>query len=403
MRILIVYRYFAPDTPPYASMLGEMTRWFAEAGHEVEVITAQPMYKPNAGIPKQPWRETRVDGRLKIRRLWLLPEKGMGPAKVLNALLFITQAFLAVLFGARRDLVWTGSQPPVVQAWALSRAARMRGAKVLYHMQDIHPEIANIENGEMRTGLAHRVLKWLDSGALGRTDEAVVISPDMADVLRERGARPGKIRMLRNFALGDEDAATLLAEKTLPAEGQPLTFVFAGNIGRFQNLEALVAAFGRLDPAEAQLLMVGEGRAKAGLIRQVAEGGIHNVTFRDHMPEAEVFALLCQCHVGLVTLSPGLYRYAFPSKIWTYLAADLPMLVMAEEESNLTAFTRENGVGAALPWDAGTDRLTGVIAELAADVRAGRIRPAAKSDLYHRAAARQRWLDLLAEIGETGA
>ena len=53
MKITIVYRYFWPVTPPYALMLREMTRWFVEAGHDVEIITAQPSYKPDAGIEKQ--------------------------------------------------------------------------------------------------------------------------------------------------------------------------------------------------------------------------------------------------------------------------------------------------------------------------------------------------------------
>ena len=53
MRILIVYRYFWPDTPPYATMLRDISRWLAEAGHDVEILTAQPSYKPEVGIDHQ--------------------------------------------------------------------------------------------------------------------------------------------------------------------------------------------------------------------------------------------------------------------------------------------------------------------------------------------------------------
>ena len=57
MRILIAYRYFLPDTPAYAAILGNISFWLAEEGHQVEVIAAQPGYKPGANIPKQAWRE----------------------------------------------------------------------------------------------------------------------------------------------------------------------------------------------------------------------------------------------------------------------------------------------------------------------------------------------------------
>ena len=65
MKITIVYRYFWPDTPPYATMLRDMSEWFVDAGHDVEVITAQPGYKPKADIPAQPRQET-ING-VKIR------------------------------------------------------------------------------------------------------------------------------------------------------------------------------------------------------------------------------------------------------------------------------------------------------------------------------------------------
>ena len=396
MRILIAYRYFEPDTPPYASMLGELTTWFAEAGHEVEMITAQPSYKPSANIAKQPWRERR--GNLTIRRLALLPEKGMGLAKVINSALFILRAYFIILFGKKRDLIWTATMPPVIQALFLSSAAKMRGAEFLYHMQDLHPEISNISDGKITQTKIFKILHKLDIRALNRTTKAIVISPDMADVLKDRGAKPEEIKVIRNFALGDERAQEFLSAKDKTRTG-PMRFVFAGNIGLYQNLGSLVDAFAKLNPEDVQLVIVGEGRAKAGLIDQVEKQNIANVEFHDHMSTEAVFEFLCHQDVGVVCLSPGLYKYAFPSKIWTYIAADLPMLGLVEDDSNLKSFLDEHQLGMSLPWESSPDQLAKTISKLSQDVRQDVYNPAAKYELYHRDAARKHWLELMEEVG----
>jgi len=401
MRILIAYRYFSPDTPPYASMLEELTGWFAEAGHEVEMVTAQPAYKPSANIPKQPWREVRRG--VNVRRLWLLRENGMGPAKVINSAVFVLRAFFIILLGPKRDLIWTATMPPVVQAWMLSFAARMRGAKFLYHMQDLHPEISAVSDGALKKGRLFNLMQRLDVKALSRSDVAVVLSPDMCNVLIERGVDPDTPRVIRNFALGDDAAEDLRAKRQMPAQGQPLSFCFAGNVGRFQNLEKLIEAFTKIDPSMAQLVIVGEGRAKAELQAQVAASGQSNVTFHDHMTESQVFAFLCKQHVGLVSLSPGLYRYAFPSKIWTYMAADLPMLAMVEDESYLHDFLCEYRLGTSLPWEAQADTLAATITALSRDVRNRNLRPAEHTQLYHKSAARAHWLTLMDELEKGSA
>ena len=46
LRLLLVHRYFWPDTPPYAVMLRAIAAHWAAAGHRVEVLAGQPSYKP---------------------------------------------------------------------------------------------------------------------------------------------------------------------------------------------------------------------------------------------------------------------------------------------------------------------------------------------------------------------
>ena len=394
MRILIAYRYFAPDTPPYASMLAQYAQWLTEAGHEVEVLTAQPAYKPSANVPRQPWQEKRRN--LTVRRVWLLPEQTFRAAKIVNSVLFVLRAWLIVQFGPRRDLIWTATMPPVMQAWALSLAAKARGARFLYHMQDIHPEIAFALRGGETYGPLFRLLRSLDVATLRRADRVVVIGHDMMRTLEDRGARTDNVRVLRNFALGDEcEDAEPPVRSTV---GEPVRFVFAGNIGRFQGLERVVDAFGEIDPLVAELLFVGDGRAKTSLAERIGRKRWEHVRFRPHMSETEVYALLRTQDVGLVSLSPGLSRYAFPSKVWTYLSADLPILGLVERESDLDRFVSAEQLGACVPIDSPIETIVQTILEVARRVRSHGYCIAERTELYQRSAARPKWLALVEEL-----
>lgn len=393
MKITIVYRYFWPDTPPYAVMLREMSRWLAESGHSVEIITAQPSYKPDARIPRQPWRET-IDG-VEVRRLPLLPERGPGITRLVNSGLFILLAFAAILSGRRRDLVWTATMPPVVQAAAMRLASRLRGAKFLYQMQDIYPELG-LASQTIMPGPIANLMRMIDNATLNASDAVVVLSEDMALALAERKVEPRLLREINNFALASDVASGL---PTRPVRGgRPLRFVFAGNIGRFQNLEELVAAFSRISPGEATLEIVGEGRVKAQLIKQVNDQRITHVTFRDHMPVDEVFNHLRTFDVGVISLTPGIFRFAFPSKTLTYLAAGLPLLALIEDDSALARMLREHRVGISVGWDKGVDGLVDGVRQIADGLERGVLASEIPRHLFDAAEARRKWLALMSEL-----
>ena len=58
MKITIIYRYFKPDTAPYALLLEKMVPWFVEAEHSINVIGAQPSYGADVRGIKTPSKET---------------------------------------------------------------------------------------------------------------------------------------------------------------------------------------------------------------------------------------------------------------------------------------------------------------------------------------------------------
>ncbi|HEX2474585.1 MAG TPA: glycosyltransferase family 4 protein, partial [Lacipirellulaceae bacterium] len=264
MRILAIYRHYWPDTPPYARILRSILEHLSEGGHETTVYAAQPSYNDIRQEP-QPWRENV--GGVEVRRIGLLPErKRWRVARAINAVYFSLRAVLHAVIGRRYDLIIANTQPPVLMGCALRLISLLKGTPYIYHCQDLHPESAALA-GDLNRGWLYRLLEACDSAACHGARRVVVLSQDMADALEARGLSTANVSIINNPPL--EIDATVRPALPPPLD-EPMDcarFLFAGNIGRFQGLERLVAA-ARLVAGRVpfQLVFMGEGVARRELV-----------------------------------------------------------------------------------------------------------------------------------------
>lgn len=352
--VLAIHRYYWPDTPPYAAMLRSIVAEWTQAGHAVDVLTSQPSYKPEAQIASRPPVE-RLDG-VTVRRIAMKPDRSARWRRPFNVLWFPLVVALRVLAGRRYDVVMCSTAPPVLLGWAVSFVARMRGAKFIYHCMDLHPEIGRL-SGDFANPRAFALLSRLELAACRRAAAIIVLSEDMrrAVLARDPGLAERTV-VLTNFELPDHATGAQPEPSPLPVADGKLRIVFTGNVGRFQGLEAITQAV--LDPSpdldDLEIVFMGEGAAKRDLEHLVADADPRvrsRVVFVPHGSLASVKALLATADLGLVSLSPEVIRYAYPSKTATYLGAGLPVLVAVEPDSSLARSIEEAGVGGLLPVD----------------------------------------------------
>jgi colanic acid biosynthesis glycosyl transferase WcaI len=343
MRILAIYRHYWPDTPPYARILRSILEHLAAGGHETSVYAAQPSYN-DIRQPPQPWRE-KVGG-VEIRRIRLLPErKRWRIARAVNALYFSLRAVLHAVAGRRYDLVIANTQPPVLMGCALRLIYLLKGTPYIYHCQDLHPESAALA-GDLKRGWLYRLLERCDSAACRRARRVVVLSQDMAEALKARGLPTTNISVINNPPLEIDITAPPALPPPLDEPVDCVRFLFAGNIGRFQGLERLVAA-ARLVAGRVpfQLVFMGEGVARRELIALAGDLLGRRIIFLPHQSLETAIAAMRVCDFGVVSLSANVYRFAYPSKSIMYLSAGCPLLALVEPESELAKTIERYGLG----------------------------------------------------------
>lgn len=345
LKVLAVHRYYWPDSPPYASILRRIVSQWVEDGHAVDVLTSQPSYKKNVDVAKRPTKEN-IDGAT-VRRLSLPFETAKPLVRILNTAKISVALFWNAVIKRRYDVIMISTAPPVIGGFVAAAVAKITGARFIYHCMDIHPEIGRV-SGEFRNPLVFKLLQNIDRWSCRQADPVIVLSEDMKRVLMEREPHNSpNVEVINNFSVPSEQREE---PESLPFEldENHLNILFAGNIGRFQGLEALVSAFNhpRLkNNKEIQLTIMGEGNRKSSLESYIRDNEIKNVKFVGHhsIPIAKL-AMRCADY-GFVSLVPTLYQYAYPSKTVTYLEQGCPVLAAVEPESELVRDLVKTGAG----------------------------------------------------------
>lgn len=402
MRIVLIHRYFAPDTPPYAHILRDVAVALGERGHHVTVLTCQPSY--GDGLGSAPPREQLAPTVL-VRRFSVLPDRRSSWRKVVNLVWFCVRLLASIRSIGGADVVMAASTPPVAVARVGSVMARRAGARFVYHKQDIYPEVVTAP-GIMRSRLLAVLLRTVDGATDRRADRVVVLSGDMAATVRGRGVSPDRTAVINNFdpwEIGGREARPHDDNSACTRPHLP-RIVFAGNLGRFQNLETVMAAAVQVGPdAPVELHFFGSGALSLSMQQQVEDARLEWIHFHGHRPPDEVGRFLREsAAAGIVSLAPGVIRSAYPSKTMSYLRAGCPVIAMVEADSDLAKTIVEARAGFVVsPTD--PSELAQLLMVVAADsARLEAVRAGAAS-LYSGQFSRERqlarWIDLFEDLG----
>lgn len=343
-RVLVVYRHYWPDTTPYAPILRQVLGRMVQRGAAVTAFAGQPCY--NGPQPRRPRRET-IDG-VRVRRIRTLPGQARWKlVRTLNTLYFVLRA---VLHGVthKYDLLLANGNPPVLAGLALRVISRLTGARYVLHLQDLHPEALQTLNTS-RPGVLYRTALAVETRNCLAADLIVTLSTDMQRSLARRGVPAQQVRLINNCPLADAPDADARLPECL-TDPSATRFLFAGNLGRFQGLDVLLQAFLRLrDRDDWRLVFMGAGPARAAL--QAAAGDLlgKRIHFIDRQPIGVAVAAMHAADYGLTPLAASVVRYAFPSKLCTYLSTGLPSVALCETDSELARVLAEHRLGVAAP------------------------------------------------------
>jgi len=213
----------------------------------------------------------------------------------------------------------------------------------VYNVQDLYPEVA-VSTGAVRATAALRVLEQMMRLVYRGSAAVVVIDPFFVPVIEraEPRARCFAVRNAIDLApfTGAERSDGYLASLGVPEGAQVV--MYAGNVGRSQDLERVITATGQ---AGAHLVIHGAGAALGQLRRQVLMDALNHVHFSGYLDRQQLGAVFASADLHVVPLKPGIAGMSFPSKLLSIFAAGRPAVVAAEPGSPAARMVAETGAG----------------------------------------------------------
>jgi colanic acid biosynthesis glycosyl transferase WcaI len=131
-----------------------------------------------------------------------------------------------------------------------------------------------------------------------------------------------------------------LAEVGIPVGASVV--MYAGNIGRSQDLAMVVDAVGA---AGAHLIIHGGGASLDQLRREAEAAGHSHVHFSGYRDRSELGTVFASADVHVVPLKADIASASVPSKLLSIFAAGRPAVVTAEKETAAAVVLEEAGGG----------------------------------------------------------
>lgn len=338
-------QWFDPE-PTFKGMV--FARELVRQGFDVEVVTGFPNYPGGKLYPgyRMKWlqRET-IDG-VNLTRVPLYPSHDHSAVRrMFNYASFALSALTYLLFFAARPSVIYAYHPPLTVGIVAALVRMFRRVPVVYDIQDMWPDTLKatgmISNVRL-LAMVNAVCNWV----YRHVDHLVVLSTGFKRLLVSRGVSDQRIDVIYNWCSeGALNAPMGEVPEQFPDAGK-FRVLFAGNMGKAQALEAVLAAATilRQQAPLVRFVFLGGGVEVDSLKQVAAAKGLNNVVFLPQVPMEQVGSILRAADALLVHLRKDpLFEITIPSKTQAYMAVGRPILMAVNGDA--ATLVRDSGCG----------------------------------------------------------
>jgi glycosyltransferase involved in cell wall biosynthesis len=307
-------------------------------GFDVDVVCTEGLTVPPAA--------GATSGRLRTFAIPIAHRRGGVARYVLEYAAFFAAALAVVSWLALRVryvLVQSDNLPDSLVF--ASVVPRLRGARVVFNMFELTPEMVGAGVRGRLARLADRLARWIEARAVAWADRVIVVSEACRDALVARGAPAGKLAIVVNTTswTGLPDAA----------DGEGGYLVTHGTLVERYGTHLILEGLARLPVAEARLQVVGSGEQLPALLDLAHALGIEGrVRFTGQLPWGEALALVRGAAVGIVAvLDDGYGQLLLPTKLLEYARLGVP--AVCSRLAAIEAYFPPGSVAYFRPGDAG--------------------------------------------------
>ena len=367
-RVLIHTLIFSPDGVSTAYLYNDIALRLQQRGYEVVVLTTTPHFNivPEQ-VEKQPMR-WKVWGFCKVSKfngmtVLHVPQKKFK-STVLRLLGFVYWHIISFFIGLtikHVDLILSPS-PPLTVGWMNLGLAKLKGCKVVYNVQEIYPDILKLKGG-----FVLKFLRWMEHKVYNGSDAVTTIDKVFYDTIEPRFEDKSKLHIIPNFVdtelyrevpfkfsntddtnLTDNNATFkdtklyTLDYKLFP-NTDSIKLLYAGNIGHAQSWEPLIELADKTRELNVEYIVIGEGAKRDYVEEEIQKRDLKKLHLLPYQPRELMPAILSYSDASFIFMAPENDGDGFPSKVYTIMACERPLLVLSGESTPIVNFLKDKG------------------------------------------------------------
>lgn len=364
MRVLIHSDEYYPTAQACSYRMQVFVDTFMRLGDEVIVITSSAN-KANGSIDKARHKEKIIYSPA-IRM-----KKKTTVMRMLNNLTFGITSIISAIGTDKIDVVITTSPPPLVSipGWII---AKYKGAKLVYDVRDIWPDVALEMGSFTEDSFFFKVFKRITGFMYKHADIVTTVSPGKVEKIKEyvsvhSGQKSGTSHTDKVWLIGngfDENVTKNEFDQVIVDQyelDKKFTCVYIGNIGLAQGLGALLDVAAKTKHKDIQFLCFGMGAEKDKLEQRAKDEALSNVKFCGVIEHSKVFSILSRANISFIPLKSSNMKDSVPTKVYEALGIGCPVLLFAEGDA--ADIVADAGLGKSVSPDA-SEKLVDVFDEM---------------------------------------
>lgn len=354
MKILLLHQYYLEDDDHGGSRWNEITKQWAEEGHQVQVIAGMMHYTSSEKRSeyKGKWFKKKKQGSVNVIRCHVSESYNANFVGRLWAYFsFVFSSSWAGLFKVKGkyDVIIVTSPPLFIgiSGYLISLFKRI---PFVFEIRDLWPESA-IDTGVVTNKLIINLAYTLEKFIYKKASLINVLTPAFKDTLiNKKGIAQEKLIFIPNaadFSLSDDLVQNFDVNKFKVENELENKFIitYVGAHGVANYLDQILETAQLLKDTNVLFLLIGDGMEKSRLVKKALNENIQNVRFINPVPKADVFKYILASDMGTSVLkNVETFKTVYSNKTFDYMACKKPILMAIDGVSRALVEQADAGV-----------------------------------------------------------
>lgn len=356
MNILIIDAYFFPEIVAFSHLEQDLLAELLKGDNSIHILCPTP----SRGLSKHEIKQYKkkkeiVNSQLIIQRFWSPRETKNIIQRALRYVFCFIQAYFNAIKYKDIDLIFANSTPPtqgMLCAMVAKKLSKKYKKKVpfVFNLQDIFPDSLVYTGLSKKNSIFWKIGRKIETYTYQHADKIIVISEGFKQNILAKGVSEEKIVVAPNWV--DTEKVQPIARKDnalieeFGLDPKKFIVVYAGNFGVAQGADIVLRAAEKLqDCKDVHFVVLGGGSEFEKAKDYVKEKNLNNVTINALLPQERVSEVYSLGNLALITCKKGAGGSGLPSKTWSIMACDTPIVASFDTDSELARILETEKLG----------------------------------------------------------